>query len=343
MKVRNIVFSGFAAAILMGTANAAPFRIASQQYVDNQVAALSATGGAISDVAADVDTLEETVGDVATGLNNGNDTNFGENTDTVLEALNDLDDAINTKQDQLVTSGANANLVGTGTVTISESNGVITVNGAAPADASASTAGVAKLYSETGSNTDGSMTQASITNALADKANASDLTTLSNKVGSGTLTSTIGNTAVSDVVSAINALETKTTGIAGSAEVASIQETLTGDPEDPNDGGLVADVAENTSDITALEGKVGDGQLTGFGAGVTDLTEAVNDLKANKQDALSADELGAIAKLVDGYASCIQQAEALREAGDNSAAHCVLSASTAGGVEWTPVTFPWAE
>ena len=319
MKVKNIVFSGFAAAILMGTANAAPFRIASQQYVDSRISATN-----------------DSVGDLSTDLNSDANTNFGENTDTVVEALNDLDDAINTKQDQLVTSGADANLVGTGTVTISKSNGVITVNGAAPADASASTAGVAKLYSETGSNTDGSMTQASITTALADKANATELTTLSNKVGSGTLTSTIGTTAVSDVVSAINALEAKTAGQAGSAEVANIQEILTGDPNDQTDGGLVADV-------DALEETVGDGQLTGFDAGIDNLTEAVNDLQANKQDKLSADQLGAIAKLVDGYASCIQQAEALREAGDNSAAHCVLSASTAGGVEWTPVTFPWAE
>ena len=325
MKVRNIVFSGFAAAILMGTANAAPFRIASQQYVDSRINATN-----------------DYVGDLSTDLNNDANTNFGENTNTVVEALNDLDDAINTKQDQLVTSGAGANLVGAGTVSISESNGVITVTGATPADASASTAGVAKLYSGIGSNTDGSMTQASITTALADKANASDLTTLSNKVGSGTLTSTIGNTAVSDVVSAINALEAKTDGQAGSEEVANIQEILTGDPEDPDDG-LVADVAQNTSDITALKEKVGDGQLTGFGTGIDDLTEAVNDLKANKQDALSADQLGAIAKLVNGYASCIQEAEALRESGDNSAAHCVLSASTAGGVEWTAVTFPWAE
>ena len=323
MKVKNIVFSGFAAAILMGTANAAPFRIASQQYVDSRINATN-----------------DSVGNLSTDLNSDANTNFGENTDTVVEALNDLDDAINTKQDQLVTTGANANLVGAGTVTISEENGVITVNGAAPANASASTAGVAKLYSETGSNTDGSMTQASITTALADKANASDLTTLSNKVGSGTLTSTIGTTSVSDVVSAINALEAKTTGIAGSQEVASIQETLTGDPTDPNDGGLVADV-------DALEEKVGDGQLTGFDAGVTDLTEAVNDLQENKQDKLTQTQTNALTEaaklLADGYASCIQQAEALREAGDTSAAHCVLSASTAGGVEWTPVTFPWAE
>ena len=60
MKVKNIMFSGFAAAILMGTvsANAAtPFRIASQAYVDQQINNLSGQNGAISEVASDVETL----------------------------------------------------------------------------------------------------------------------------------------------------------------------------------------------------------------------------------------------------------------------------------------------
>ena len=83
MKVKNIVFSGFAAAILMGTANAAPFRIASQQYVDSRINATN-----------------DSVGNLSTDLNSDANTNFGENTDTVVEALNDLDDAINTKQNE---------------------------------------------------------------------------------------------------------------------------------------------------------------------------------------------------------------------------------------------------
>ena len=93
MKVRNIMFSGFAAAILMGTANAAttPFEIASKAYVDAQLK--SAAGDKIGDM---------------TNLNDETGTNFGENTDTVVEALNDLDDAINTKQNE-----ADSNVSGT--------------------------------------------------------------------------------------------------------------------------------------------------------------------------------------------------------------------------------------
>ena len=91
MKVKNIMFSGFAAAILMGTAQAAttPFEIASKAYVDSK---FSTATSAASDVADAVGNMDN--------LNDGNDTNFGENTDTVVEALNDLDDALNTKQDK---------------------------------------------------------------------------------------------------------------------------------------------------------------------------------------------------------------------------------------------------
>ena len=96
MKVRNIMFSGFAAAILMGTANAAttPFEIASKAYVDAQVR------GATSNVG-------DTIGDMTT-LQNGEGSNIGDGTDNVVEALNDLDDAINTKQNE-----ADSNVSGT--------------------------------------------------------------------------------------------------------------------------------------------------------------------------------------------------------------------------------------
>ncbi len=68
MKVKNIMFSGFAAAILMGTANAAttPFEIASKAYVDKQITDLSGNGGAISEISdaignSDMGTQAETI------------------------------------------------------------------------------------------------------------------------------------------------------------------------------------------------------------------------------------------------------------------------------------------
>ena len=64
MKVKNIMFSGFAAAILMGTAQAATtWSIASKAYVDSKVGANGTTTQAIEQNASDIDALEEKVGD----------------------------------------------------------------------------------------------------------------------------------------------------------------------------------------------------------------------------------------------------------------------------------------
>ena len=222
MKVRNIVFSGFAAAILMGTAHAAttPFEIASKAYVDGKF-------GDASSVASEV---ADDVGDM-TQLQNGEGSNIDANTDNLVDAINDLDTALNTKQDKSnsqVTNAGNHLTAGYGV----------------------------------GGNLE------SLDSALG---------AVETKVGSGTLTSTIGATSVSNIIEAVNALETKTAGQAGSQEVANIQEILNGDPNDDNDDGLVGDV-EDLQDI------VGDGELSGFGQGIDDLTDAVNDLQANKQD-----------------------------------------------------------
>ena len=142
MKVRNIMFFGFAAAILMGTANAAgTFQIASKAYVDREVAAAASSA---SDVA-------DTIGDMEQDLNSGNNSNF-DNPETVVDALNDLDEAINTKQDTL-TAGDNIDIT----------NNVIS---ATYTTGTASASGLTKLYSTTGNNTDGAMTQAAVTSAL---------------------------------------------------------------------------------------------------------------------------------------------------------------------------------
>lgn len=93
MKIKNIVFSGFAAVILMGTvgANAAttPAKIASQEYVDAEIAKLSGANGSITTIAGDVATLKTTVGNTAL-------TTTAQN---VTGAINELDSAIDTKVD----------------------------------------------------------------------------------------------------------------------------------------------------------------------------------------------------------------------------------------------------
>ena len=62
MKVKNIMFSGFAAAILMGTVDAnAALSIASKDYVDNQVSALSGANGAITSLQTRMTTAEGTL------------------------------------------------------------------------------------------------------------------------------------------------------------------------------------------------------------------------------------------------------------------------------------------
>ena len=103
MKVKNIMFSGFAAAILMGTAQAAttPFEIASKAYVDQQVS--SATG----DVA-------ETVGDLA-DLNADNDNNsVVAGSESVVEALDALDEAVTAKQDYADSTASAGNYITAG-------------------------------------------------------------------------------------------------------------------------------------------------------------------------------------------------------------------------------------
>ena len=55
------------------------------------------------DITSAVGTVGTDVGNMG-DLNDGTDSNFGDETDTVVEALNDLDDAINTKQDEITST-----------------------------------------------------------------------------------------------------------------------------------------------------------------------------------------------------------------------------------------------
>ena len=80
-----------------------------------------------------------------------------------------ITDSLATKQATLTTS----NIKGSGSVSVGISNGVITVSGTdnntTYSTGNGTTSGLTKLYTSTGSNTDGTMTQKAITDSLGNK------------------------------------------------------------------------------------------------------------------------------------------------------------------------------
>lgn len=388
MKVRNIVFSGFAAAILMGTANAAvPFQIASKAYVDPAAdgqyirtanttgANLTALDSAIRDAAASADTI----GDMD-DLNDEN-TNFGENTDTVVEALNDLDTALNAKQDKSASevttagnhltagNGVGANLEALDTALGTAEGKIDSLEDAVNGDGT--NPGLAEIVKGD-------------PNDPTDNGLAGRVQTLEGTVGTGAMT--VAGTTQADVIAAINALDAKTEGIATDANLQQLETAvglkqneadsnvatgtynyisaghdvkgnlvaldtgtkaakdaadaaqadadtldaqINGDPEDSTDNGLAGDVAalqdalnDQTNGLTprvaALEDKVGDGQLSqDFGNGVETLTDAVNNLMANKLNSPIPNTCSA------------------------NSLHCVLHMDSTGALSWVDVTAPF--
>ena len=402
MKVRNIVFSGFAAAILMGTANAAvPFQIASKAYVDPAADGtvirttnttgenLTALDGAIRDAAASADTI----GDMD-DLNDEN-TNFGENTDTVVEALNDLDSALNTKQnvsDSTATQGTHVNAgngvganlnsldsalvavetkvgetsvadqiddkLGTdftgdnpaytdvtsaldGKVNVSDkATSIRTVAGGASDDKWATEKAVAEqiegitggagtvdqqIADALGDDFTGDGAYADVTAALADKQDKAD----SNVTTAGTYIQT--GTGVAANLGRLDtaAKAAKDAADAAQADADTLDAQINGDPEDPTNNGLAGDVADLqdalndqtnglTPRVAALEDKVGDGQLSqDFGNGVETLTDAVNNLMANKLNSPIPNTCSA------------------------NSLHCVLHMDSTGALSWVDVTAPF--
>lgn len=102
------------------------------------------------------------------------------------EAVDAINAELAGKQATLTTS----NIKGSGSVSVAISNGVITVTGTdnntTYSTGNASTAGLTKLYTGTGSETDGTMTQAAITTALGGKqATIGDLGTIRSGAAEG--------------------------------------------------------------------------------------------------------------------------------------------------------------
>ena len=133
-------------------------------------------------------------------------------------------------------------------------------NSAATTAASDSAAGVAKLYATTGQNTDGSMTQKAVTDALALKADDSDLTTLAGRVSANETAIGDANSGltkgVADNAAAIAALDSTyatdqalTTGLAGK------QDTLgSTNVSDSGTGNVVTGVSASNGVVTVSKG-----------------------------------------------------------------------------------------
>jgi len=99
MKVRGIMFYGFAAAILTGTAHAAatPFTIASQAYVDGQVTS------AISTAAADATSKVNTLANGAVATNTSAIAAINNESTGILKQAKDYADGIVSGENGLVT------------------------------------------------------------------------------------------------------------------------------------------------------------------------------------------------------------------------------------------------
>ena len=305
MKVRNIIFSGFAAAILMGTANAATtWSIASKAYVDSKVSTGlvdESTGKEISVAEAlgtkadksAVDTLAETVGDTTDGLVKDVDdlqTAVGDENGGLVKDVDDLQETVGT--DALTTTAQTV----TGAINELDSalDGKVNVSDAATTIGAAASASDTKwatekavanaLASVTGGA--GSVSQQiedalgdlgtgndTVEDALADKADKTAVDTLSDNVGDVSTLSGF-ESGTDTVVEALNELN------------SGKQDTLTAAQQAAVDSGI------NATKVTTYD---------------------------------------TLADLLNGYASCASSAES---------GHCVLSADT-NGMSWVDVTDPY--
>lgn len=374
MKVRNIMFFGFAAAILMGTANAAgTFQIASKAYVDSRVSSASSAASEVADAVGDMDDLGDT-----------ENSNITSGTDNLVDAVNDLDAALNTKQDKSnsqVTTAGNHLTTGYGVGANLEAldsalgavEGVVGSYDSTTGQGTGLAADVAELQDAIGTLPANS----NIADLLDGKVNVSDAATSIRTVaggasddkwatekavatvvegltgGGGTVGQQIadalgsdftGQDAYTDVTAALADKQDKADSTVAAADVTAANHLTAG-------AGVADNLVALGNALGTVEGTVGDSN-SGLVKDVADLQTAINgdantdglddrieDLETAVGDSSSG--LVQLENLIRGYSDCITQAEALREPGDNSAAHCVLSASTSGGIEWTPVTFPW--
>ena len=374
MKIKNIVFFGFAAAILSSAAHAdGVFQIASKAYVDGLVGTngsittdvanlKDAVGDSTDGLIKDVADLQDTVGDSTDGLvadvaaletavgdTSGLETTFGENNDSVVEALGVLKTSVD------------------GKVNISDkATSIRTVDGGASDDKWATEKAVAdalagvtggsgtiaqQIATALGDIKDGNNNDITVEAALALKQNAADSNVASAAAGTYTAI-TAGNDVGANLVALdshvktaegkITTLETavgdSTSGLV--ADVEALQDAMgtdsvsdqiedalgdLGTHTDPTSGDPVANTVEealalkaDASDVTALQNTMGTGTLTDFPSGVDTVIAALNALQSNKMN-----------KPIEN--TCSAQSE-----------HCVLHMDKDGVLSWIDITVPYA-
>ena len=310
MKVRNIVFSGFAAAILMGTVDVnAAFTIASKDYVDNKVSELTGENGAITELS-----------DLVAGENDALDDGF--TSDTVVGAVNELKDDVDTLMGDADTAGSVAE---------------------AKAAADAAQADVDALETKVGTDTLTTTAQTvtgainELDSALDGKVNVSDAATTIGAAASASDTKWATEKAVADALASV-------TGGAGSVS-QQISDAL-GDLGTGNTTveEALADKADAT-DVTALETKVGSDTLTTTAQTVTG---AINELDAaldGKQDTLTTAQLAAVNSGIDATKVAAYEATQTAMSGSctSESDYCVLVKNKdTGAMEWAGITLPFS-
>ena len=308
MKVKNIVFSGFAAAILMGTASAnatTPFKIASQAYVDQQIENLSGANGAIKEVADDVDELETAVGALETAV--------GDNSSGLVKDVNDLKTTVNT-----ATTGLTDRVGALETTVNTATTGLTARMTAAEGDIDDLQAAIGTLPANT-----------NIADTLDGKVNTSDAATSIRTVANG---ASDGKWATEKAVATI------VEGLTGGNGTVSqqIADALGSDFTGQGAYATVTAALADKQDVIDSNNKLDADSVDDTNSTNKFVTAADKTTWNGKQNALSQTQLDSItaaaALLAAGYNTCINQ--------QNGSGHCVLTADE-DGLSWIDVTNPF--
>ena len=362
MKVKNIVFFGFAAAMLSGVANADPLQVASTAYVTSQLStkADASTTYSKTEVNGLLDDKQDVIDDLsdirsgaakgATALQQADLAGYATTSDmnTALEGKADASTTYSkTEVNGLLADKADADIIGSGfdttntvaaalagkQATISDlsdirSGAVAGATAVQPGTltttlgdyattsdmntALADKANASTTYSKTEVNGlladkananiigSGFDTTNTVAAALATKADDSDLSALDNRVDAvedtiGTGIMSVNGANQATIVAAINALDTKTNGLATDQNMTDLQ-----------------------NNVTALSTTMGN---TSLATTAQTVTGAVNELK------------NALADVLPAANTCT-----------SSNNHCVLSIDkTTGALTWIDVTTPFVE
>lgn len=362
MKVKNIMFFGFAAAILMGTANAAgTFQIASKAYVDREIGTVTTAASEVADTVGDMDDL------------NDENTNFGNNTDTVVEALNDLDTALNAKQDRSDSTTGSAtynhiasssyavgsNLVALDTALGTAESAISTLNEQINGDPEDSTDNGLAGDIEDLQDAIGTLpANSNIADLLDGKVNVSDAATSIRTVaggasddkwatekavatvvegltgGGGTVGQQIadalgsdftGQDAYTDVTAALADKQDKADSTVAAKQTGSYAHITANNAVGTN-------LAALDDAVAALENTVGDAN-----SGLAQDVAALQDTVGDSTDGLVADveALQTLTNILASYTTCVTN-------NANESGHCALTADE-NGMSWTFVTDPWID